>query len=149
MFGKPSIWTRIAVGKLAGMVIGVIALIALTQQMPYLGWAERIGFLLWYTTLGAFVGLFGVINYHPVLKMPMPWWFRAPLVGAWMNLLLTLLAADLLAEIMEFIFGENSVFSSPWWFVVEGAVVGLLIGYLATKFGGEGPETNEYPPDGS
>ena len=30
---------------------------------------------------------------------------------------------------------------SPWWFVAEGAVAGLIIGYLATKLGGEGKES--------
>ena len=105
MFGYPSIWTRIAVGKLVGFTIGIIALLALSKWMPYLGWAERLGFLFWYTTLGAVIGVFGVINYHPVLKLPLPWWVRAPFVGAWMNLVLTLLTADLIAEIMEFMFG--------------------------------------------
>jgi hypothetical protein len=38
-------------------------------------------------------------------------------------------------------FGPNGALSSPFWLVAEGAVVGLLIGYFATRFGGEGPET--------
>ena len=31
--------------------------------------------------------------------------------------------------------------TSPFWFALEGALIGLLIGYLATRYGGEGPET--------
>jgi uncharacterized membrane-anchored protein YhcB (DUF1043 family) len=30
--------------------------------------------------------------------------------------------------------------TSPFWFVAEGAVIGLVIGYVATRFGGEGKE---------
>lgn len=30
---------------------------------------------------------------------------------------------------------------SPFWFVLEGAVIGLIIGFFATRFGGEGAET--------
>ena len=29
------------------------------------------------------------------------------------------------------------------WFVLEGAIVGIIIGYFATRFGGEGKETVE------
>jgi len=31
--------------------------------------------------------------------------------------------------------------SSPFWFTSEGAILGLIIGYFATRFGGEGEET--------
>ena len=49
----------------------------------------RWGILLWYTTLGAIIGVFGVYTWNPVLKLPMPWWFLAPLLGAWMNFVST------------------------------------------------------------
>ena len=37
--------------------------------------------------------------------------------------------------------GAAGVLISPFWFTLEGALVGLLIGYAATRFGGEGKET--------
>jgi hypothetical protein len=30
---------------------------------------------------------------------------------------------------------------SPFWLTAEGAFVGFVIGYFATRFGGEGSET--------
>ena len=39
------------------------------------------------------------------------------------------------------LFGESGVLSSPFWFTLEGAIVGFVIGYFATRFGGEGTET--------
>jgi len=57
------------------------------------------------------------------------------------NFILTLFIYDRMAGYMIAYFGEDGVLSSPWWFVAEGAIVGLLIGFLATKFGGEGKET--------
>ncbi len=119
MFEKPSLVTRIAIGKMVGFAVGLAGFLLLPYFAPEAGWLVRWGVLLWYTTLGAIIGVFGVFTWHPVLKLPMPWWFRAPLLGAWMNFVLT----------------------SPFWFTLEGAVVGLLIGYLATRFGGEGKET--------
>ena len=58
-----------------------------------------------------------------------------------MNFVLTFFAYDMLKQAMEAIFGLDGVLNSPFWFVAEGAVVGLIIGYVATRFGGEGVET--------
>ena len=141
MFGNPSLTTRIAIGKAIGFLIGLAGFVSFPWFMPEAGWLIRWGFLLWYTTLGAIIGMFGVFTWHPVLKLSMPWWIRDPFIGAWMNFVLTLFAYDMLTQAMEAIFGLDGVLSSPFWFVAEGAVVGLIIGYVATCFGGEGVET--------
>jgi hypothetical protein len=70
----------------------------------------------------------------------MPWWFRAPLIGGWMNFVLTFFAYDELQRLIEYNFGPDGIISSPFWVVAEGMLVGLLIGYCATRFGGEGKE---------
>jgi hypothetical protein len=89
MFEKPSLMTRIAVGKGVGFAVGLAGFLLLPLFAPEAGWLIRWGVLLWYTTLGAIIGVFGVFTWHPILKLPMPWWFRAPLLGAWMNFVLT------------------------------------------------------------
>lgn len=141
MSQNPSLVTRIAIGKMVGFLFGLMGFMSLPYFVPEAGLMLRWGMLLWYTTLGAIVGVFGVITFHPVLKLPMPWWFRAPFLGAWMNFVLTLLIFDQLQAMMVAIFGAGGLLSSPFWFVVEGALIALLIGYLATRFGGEGAET--------
>jgi hypothetical protein len=40
-------------------------------------------------------------------------------------------------------FGEQGFMTSPFWFAAEGAIVGFIIGYFATRFGGEGKEAVE------
>ena len=97
--------------------------------------------MLWYTTLGAIIGVIGGYTRPPILRVPMPWWFLAPLLGAWMNFVLTFFAYDTLAAAMASVFGPEGILSSPFWFVAEGAIAGLVIGFAATRFGGEGPET--------
>jgi len=47
-------------------------------------------------------------------------------------------AYDVMAEMTVAMMGEPY---SPFWFTLEGAIIGLLIGYIATKAGGEGKET--------
>ena len=44
-------------------------------------------------------------------------------------------------QMMLALFGEGGMISSPFWFTAEGAIIGLVIGYFATRFGGEGKET--------
>ena len=97
MFGNPSLNTRIAVGKTLGALFGLAGFIYLTVYPVGDDSLLRWGILLWYTTLGAIIGVFGVYTWDPVLKLPMPWWFLAPLLGAWMNFVLTFFAYDTLA----------------------------------------------------
>ena len=140
MFGNPSLMTRIAIGKAIGFLFGLAGFILLPYFLPDAGWLLRWGILLWYTTVGAIIGVFGVFTYHPVLKLPFPWWFRAPLLGAWMNFVLTFFAYAFMQSMMVSLFGEEGMLSSPFWITAEGGIVGLVIGYFATRFGGEGQE---------
>jgi hypothetical protein len=141
MFERPSLVTRIAVGKGLGLAVGLVGFFSLPMFMPEADFLLRWGILLWYTTLGAVIGVFGVFNWHPILKLPLPWWVRAPFVGAWMNFVLTFFAYDAMQAVMTSMFGVDGILQSPFWFAFEGAVVGLVIGFAATKIGGEGVET--------
>ena len=86
------------------------------------------------------IWIFGVFTRHPVLMIPMHWWFRAPAIGGWMNFVLMFFAYDQMRVILIAIFGVGRPLTSPLWFVLEGAVVGAIIGFCATRVGGEGPE---------
>ncbi len=141
MFGKPSLVTRIATGKAVGFAFGLAGFLMLPYILPEAHSTLRWGFLLWYTTLGAIIAIFGVFDWHPALEMPLPWWVRALLLGAWMNFVLTLLMYDQLHAFSLVLLGPDSLFTSPFWFVAEGVVDGLAIGFAATRIGGEGPET--------
>ena len=141
MFSNPSLITRIAIGKIIGFLFGLAGFIFLPYLVPEADPLLRWGILLWYTTVGAIIGVFGVFTYHPVLKLPFPWWFRAPLLGAWMNFVLTFFAYDAMQNMMVNMFGEAGALNSPFWFTAEGAIIGLIIGYFATRYGGEGRET--------
>jgi hypothetical protein len=141
MFGNPSLMTRIAIGKGIGFLVGLAAFIFLPGLLPDADPMLRWGILLWYTTFGAIIGVFGVITYHPILNLPLPWWIRASIIGAWMNFVLVFFAHNEMQSMMVSVFGEHGALSSPFWFAAEGAIIGLIIGYFATRFGGEGEET--------
>ena len=141
MFSNPSLMTRIAIGKSIGFLFGLVAFISLPLILPDASSLFRWGFLLWCVTVGAFIGVTGVFTWHPILKLLMPWWFRSSFIGAWMFFVLTFFAYDEIKAIMTLTFGPDGVLSSPFWFVIDGAIFGLITGYFATRYGGEGKET--------
>jgi len=141
MVDKTLVMTRVVIGNGIGFIIGLIGLIVLPYFIADVSWLLRWGILFWYITVGAFIGMFGVITWHPILKLPLPWWVRSSWVGAWMNFVLVFFAYDIMKATMVYTLGADGALSSPFWFVLEGAIIGLIMGYFATRFGGEGEET--------
>ena len=141
MFKKPSLVTRVAVGKILGLLVGFAGFIIFPYYMPDAGWMLRFGVLFWYLTFGAIIGMFGVFDWHPILKISLPWWIRGIFLGAWLNFVLVLISYDVLAAVMLAYSGPDGLLLSPFWCVAEGAVIGLFIDYFATRYGGEGSET--------
>jgi len=140
MFESNSLMTRIAVGKLLGAIIGVTAFFFIPQYLPDASVTLHWGVFLWYITFGAIIGVFGIYTKMPIINVATPWWIRGAYIGAWLNLIISLIAYDDLAQLMVSIFGQDGLLSSPYWMVLEGAVFGFLIDYFATRFGGEGAE---------
>ena len=141
MFPNPSLMTRIGIGKAVGLFFGLVAFFMAPSVLGETDLMTRLGVVFWYTTVGAFIGVFGVFTWHPILKLPMLWWFRSAWIGAWMNFVLTLFLYDRMQVWIAHLAGEDGIISSPFWFVAEGALIGLIIGFVATRFGGEGKET--------
>jgi hypothetical protein len=133
---------RIGSAKIVGMVIGLIGFVMIPYFWPGEGMWLRVGILMWYTTVGAVIGILGLIDHHPLFKFRLTFWFRGPAVGIWFNLVLAFLMYDKLSLLMQQLDGAFSGITSPFWIVAEGAIVGLIIDTVATKFAGEGmPET--------
>ena len=137
---------RIGIGKAVGFAFGLAGFLLTPHLLPDAGPLVRWGILLWYTTVGAIIGVFGVYTRHPILNLPLPWWVLAPAIGAWMNFVLTFFAYEVMGDMLLAMFGRGGVLQSPFWFAAEGALVGLVIGYFATRFGGEGAATVDHRP---
>ena len=133
---NPLLVRPIGIGKAVGLLVGLAGFVLLPVVAPGSGWLLRWGVLLWYVTLGALVAMACILTQPPISKPPMPWWLVAPGLGAWMNFVLTLFTHDAMTMVMVAMFGENGMMQSPFWFVAEGAIVGLVIGYAVTRFGG-------------
>src|SRR5680860_1694955 len=146
MFGlkKPSLTLRITITKSIGALVGLTGVIVIPLYYPAANWQFLLGILFWYTMLGAFIGLAGAFNWHKIVNMPLAWWFRGPVYGAFWNLLLVLLMPEKLSEIIQMVDIVN--LASPWWFLVEGAIIGFIMDWAATRFAGEGRECVEQRP---
>jgi len=129
---------RIGSAKIVGMVVGLIGFVMIPYFWPGEGMWLRVGILMWYTTVGAVIGILGLIDHHPLFKFRLTFWFRGPVVGIWFNLVLAFLMYDKLSLLMQQLEGAFGGITSPFWIVAEGAVVGLIIDMVATKFAGEG-----------
>ena len=138
MTSDKSLIYRVGVGKAIGLVIGLLGFFTLPLMMQDPTLLFRTGVLLWYPTLGAIIGIFGVFVYHPVLKISMPWWFRGALLGAWMNFVLTLFAYEQICTMVIAVMGEYARYTSPFLMIVEGALIGLLMDYFLTRWFGDG-----------
>ena len=137
MSSAPSLVKRVGIAKLIGLGIGLAGFFMIPRVTPELDLWFRLGFLFWYANFGAMIGMLGTVNFHPLLKFSMPFWFRGILFGAWFNLVATLLVHE---QIATFLKALDMGFASPFWFVAEGALVGLVIDAVATRVGGEGKE---------
>ncbi len=140
MFEKQSLTTRIAIGKGLGLVVGLLGFFLIPFFLPDADWLIRTGFLLWYITFGAIIGLAGVLTRYPFFKFRYPWWLRDTAFGAWLNFVLAFFAYDKIEATMVYTFGADGIIQSPFWIAGEGAIVGFVIGYFATRYGGEGKE---------
>jgi hypothetical protein len=136
---------RVGTAKMVGFLIGLIAFLVIPTIWPSESMWLRIGILLWYGTFGAFIGIIGLFNEHPVFKFRMPFWFRGLVFGAWLNLVLAFLMHDKLAVLIPQVGGVLTGFRNPFWIVLEGAVLGLLIDGIATRVAGEGMPAADRP----
>ena len=101
MIVSPGLAKRVAIAKGVGFLFGLVGFLTLPYFWPEADWMVRWGILLWYATLGGIIGLFGVSTPHPVLKMNIPWWILAPVLGAWMYELNTTIDQRHLPVILE------------------------------------------------
>lgn len=130
--------TRILIGKSIGALIGIAAFFFIPIFLPDASATLKWGVMFWYITFGAIIGVFGVYDRVAILNISMPWWFRGAYIGAWLNFVISLIAYDELAQLMIAVFGVDGIITSPFWVVLEGAIFGLVIDYIATKKCGEG-----------
>ena len=136
---------RTGSAKMIGMAFGLVGFFMIPYFWPGESMWLRVGILLWYTTFGAMIGILGMFDHHPLLKFRLSFWFRGLVFGTWFNLVLVFLMHDKLSVLMQQLDGAFGGIQGPFWIVLEGAVLGLVIDAGATKIAGEGMPAQERP----
>lgn len=133
----PAILKRTMWAKTLGFIVSLIWFFGLIATGYYDGnemfaW----GFLFWYPTVGAMVGLAGVMDKHPLLgKM---WIWRGVLLWGFMNFLLVLFSAPVLMEILAQAWFEATNTFLIFGGFLEWAIVWGIIDWIVTAKFGEG-----------
>ena len=129
---------RVALAKLLGFTLGALGYVIFSSTATLSG-MFLLGMVGWFVTLGALVGILGFYQSMPFLGIPIPVWLRGAWCGAWMGLLLVLVAYGVLAELTAEIAWLPGLFASPWWLVVEMAFWGAVIDVIVTSAFGSTP----------
>jgi len=142
MFKLHSIAGRIAVGVITGLSIGI--LLALTMPLYAMPIMSKFsaGTILLFMLMGFTLGLVGMFDRHPLFGFKLNWVNRGIIAGIVFTLIYILIGYDTLALIMQACLERFSFFprwmNSPFWMLIDGSIIGLIISYTETKFAKEG-----------
>jgi len=132
---KTKLSKRISIAKIIGLIIWLIAYFCIPLLFADATYTLRFAVLLWYITLGGLIGIFWVMKSHPVFpKWKFPAWFRWMFLWGWMNFVLVLFIYETLSTLM---IGSMFEGYSPFWLVLDWAIVWMIIDTIATKSGWE------------
>ncbi|MCH9852641.1 MAG: hypothetical protein K0U45_03970 [Alphaproteobacteria bacterium] len=141
MAQQASLTKRFIIGKSIGLAIGLVGFVFLPYFYEDVALHFRFGVLFWYSTMGAFIAMFGVLTVHPMFpQFPMPWWFRASILGLWLNGLLLLFCYDIFVPMLAAYPEMQSATFIIFGGLLEGLIIALFIGYFENLYGGEGIE---------
>jgi len=129
---------RVAIGKTIGLIVGLIVMLVL-PLFGYPGFGSTgFGILLMFILMGAMIGFLGQYDRHPVFDFKMSWWMRGGLVGISFMFMFVLLSYDSLEIVMKSTLISWTGLSSPFWALIDGVIVGMIMGFCETKMAGEG-----------
>ena len=133
-----SITGRMFIGVLIGLAVGILTIFALPVFGFPLFSMFGIGTLMVFILMGLTLGLVGMFDRHPVFGFTMRWWIRGMVAGFLFTLMYILLGYSSLEVIMESSIVSWMGLSSPFWALIDGTLIGLFMGWMETKFAGEG-----------
>lgn len=138
MFKTRSISGRIAIGKIIGALVGIAVMLFLPSFDMAIFSMFGLGTLVMFVLMGATTGFMGIFDRHPMLEFKMPWWIRGTLVGATFMLMYVLFTYETLELVMESTLVSWMGLTSPFWALLDGIFIGGFMGFVETKFAGEG-----------
>ncbi|MCD5384351.1 MAG: hypothetical protein LRZ97_00355 [Candidatus Pacebacteria bacterium] len=138
MFKIHSVTGRMFIGVIIGAIVGGLS-IAFLPMFGFPLWSMfGFGTLITFVMMGFTLGLVGMFDYHPICGFKMTWWLRGTVAGFIFTLMYILLSYDSINIIMQSNLVSWIGLSSPFWTLIDGVTIGLIMGYAETKIAGEG-----------
>ena len=128
----PPLLAGAAAGKWVAFCMGMAMFFLLPDSVADITLLDRWAVVFWYATVGGVVGVSNVVKQEPISGLPVPWWLRAPLLGAWMHLMVVLFAGEGLQNLVLVIHATKGALISPYWFVLDGLLIGFVVGFIST-----------------
>ncbi len=138
MFKIHSVTGRMFIGVIIGAVVGVLTIAFLPMFGFPLFSMFGLGTLITFVMMGLTLGLVGMFDRHPIFGFKMTWWKRGAVAGFIFTLMYLLLSYDSMNVIMQSNLVSWTGLSSPFWALIDGTIIGLIMGWAETKFAGEG-----------
>lgn len=133
MFHRHSMAGRVAVAVGVGFVIGGLVNLFLVSSGVNYTTTFSYGLWLFYILMSLTIAVMGIFIRHPIFRFPMRWWMRGAVIGAIYHLLLVLLAYDIVMEMMQLPIVTWLGLTSPFWVLLDGIVIGMIVGGVTTK----------------
>lgn len=139
MFNRHSLTGRIVITKTIGFIVGGLVFFLLPALGAEFSLEFGLGLWLMYMLMAVMIGFMGTFTTHPLVKVSLPFWIRGGAIGFSFHLLLVLLAYGEVQSLMTLDAFSWTGLTSPFWILIDGTALGVIIGWLATRFAGEGP----------
>lgn len=133
---KHSVKNRVLIGKTIGLIAGLSVFLILPLMGVSLDLKLGLGLVLFYIFTGALIGFYGMFERHPIFDFKMPWYFRGAVVGLIMHTMLVLLTYDQILALTNQM--DILGITCPWWALIDGIILGLVMAFAETKWAGEG-----------
>jgi len=138
MFKIHSITGRLFVSITVGVIYTfILFIIAWLLNLPVFNMLG-LGMLLAFMLMGLSIGFVGTFDYHPILKFKIKWWILGIVGGTIFGLMFTFLTYNTMQEMLRTSIMSDFGFISPFWAISDFVLSGLLMGFFAKKFAGEG-----------
>jgi hypothetical protein len=140
MIQQHSVTKRFIVGVTTGAIIGLISMFLFMLFGFSLFSMFGLGTLLLFVFMGMVTAFVGQFDRHPIFHFKISWCLRGIVIGIGFMLMYVLLTYPTLEIMMRSSIIAWTGMTSPFWVLIDGFFIGLLMSYLETKIAGEGSE---------
>lgn len=133
---KHSLTNRILVGKIIGLLTGLLVFLLAPLLGATLDLYYGLGLVVFYVLLGTTIAFVGLFDRHPVLEFNLSWWVSGVLTGLMFHIMLVLLSYESISIMIE----QMNILGmqSPWWALLDGVILGLIMSFAEGKLAGKG-----------